>query len=262
MYHNVTDRFNYKLTYKIPRSFPTPQLKYDKTLDQDHVLNTINTDQGIPLSKVIGLLQSGEQAYYSPNDLVLERSKLKHWFSKGTSGRAITLIMAIIGTLSGAILVVYMAVYYRQQRVMQATIAGCVMSKVLQPTQAQELNTMANPTIPLELSYYRLPKHMSEPLRSREQETYEIFAIQVKLEYLIIFLIIIFSIYLAKYIYKRFLKFRIFTPTLKDDEGQFQSRFYLDLNSQSEAVQVYLTTVNLCVINLTVPPHMEVRSTS
>jgi len=111
----LNENFNYYKTYETPENFKVPLLKIHQHMDESQILYE-KQDTGIPLGKVIDLISTDQTAYLTAEDLLISQQHIDEWFDEDSIEISTILIMATLGTLCTAALILFIIYYCRNHR--------------------------------------------------------------------------------------------------------------------------------------------------
>ena len=263
MLHNITQNFQY---YEIPTSDQTysiPNLKVSQLLDDTKVLYEL-PQTGIPLDKVIHLIQSDETAFLTANDLIVSESQIKHWFDNDSIENTVIFIMGLISLISFATLIGILIHYCKRNGYIAATLTS--LAAQIGMTQAvtnyHQPNDITKDCITRIVKFfYLLSFNINNILAGTtnpeaDTDKHNPMFVEIKFRFILVFIMTISIIVAAisKYIYKKYLQYRVFLPKLASNARNYQCHLYIEIINDKEKELIYLVSIGTTLINVTFNP--------
>lgn len=246
MIGTITTDLNYFKPMIEEPNFPIPPFDVKTTVNQSQVLYANDPEVGVEFHKVIDLIKSSEAVFRSESDMIKQNIEsndhFEKWFTLDKVELAITFCLGLIG-LAAAIGLCIVA--YKQCGLSQWTTA-----------------VLASQTVPGARSILPMAKAMP-PDFTPDQEA-EIALSELRYRgYLILATIITYLGYkLLKYLYHRFLIYRVIMPGIAGYQSNQRSHFYLEVASPKGVVLLYLITVSASMINIAFHEKLQVTIAS
>jgi len=241
----LTDNFDYYATYVTPKNFKVPLLKIHQHMDESHILHE-KKDTGIPLGKVIDLISTDQTAYLTAEDLLISQQHIDQWFDQDSIEMSTILIMAILGTLCTAALVLFIIYYCRNHRHSLVLMSSLyAMAKQAEATIQDDTN-------------YGIPE---EPIRQEPVSPY-LFEIRFRIKIIVWMIISGLIFQLVMYIYKKHLKYTWFIPPVSKQTLDYKSHLFIEITSQQQKQILYLNSIGTSLINILFHPGTRVYPVS
>jgi hypothetical protein len=227
-------------------NYDLPELKLYHINDDSQILQD-QAIEDIPLNKVFALMKSGEEAYLTGNDLIIEQSKVSSWFTDSSKAdHAVLFFMIVISTISTLVMAIFIK-HYCSQSARFATFLTALYALV---GQGQALSD----------TEFRQPPEITPPkTAASEQESadqYTLFEIKFKVVTFVIMILSLLTLKIAKIIYNKYFKHRIFIPDSADQVRNFSCHLYLEVINPYAKEYVYLLSIGTSMINV----HLDAKT--
>ena len=260
--HNFTHNMDMYVTLDKPKQFDLPTLQVSKHLDENKVLLTAQS-RGTPLQKVLDLITSNQEAYLTSDDLLMRQTHVDTWFAEDSLDRAIVFFMALSGLVSTIAIALFLVYYCKRQREV-AVFLATILSKlgVSQASTLQNCPDLSVPLVRLVQTFiysilFQISQAKSETENFFSHTNFNFLEIKIRTQILIGMCVSYLLFKLAKYLYIKYLKFRVILPNPSGQATKFATHIYLELLSDQEKCILYLMLANTSLVNLTMNPRTQ-----
>ena len=253
---NLSSDFDYYQTRASTFYYNMPFMKVKHMVDDNRVLYDTPADEGVDLEIVTDIIQSGDVALLTANDLVIENSKIGNWWDNNSAENTFMFVSSLLSILCFLLLGCVIMQTCSGKRQISATLASFAAQISKKRIEALEIPpSMTNNTLISELA---LPQ--TQPLYERPNEaSHVVFEIRFRLALIIVMIISFVGYKLIKYIYQKYFKYRIFVPEMNHAGPSCKLHFYLDVYKDNNSCLVYMRSIKSSFMSLTLDPRTSAK---
>ena len=241
----MDEGFQYYTPQLEEQDIQIPEFEVKETINKSHVLYANNPNIGVDFQKVIELIRSEQDVFVSESDLIEQsldqEGDFENWFTLDKFELAATFCMALIGVF--------------------AAIGICILAYKhcgLSQWATTFIASQAIPGVrPMLLPGSRAAAVGSDP-DSGQDANVALSELRYR-GYLILATIVSYIAYrTCRWIYRRYILYRIIMPGIAGYNNKHKSHFYLELASSTDLMLLYLVTVSASVINVAFHEKLQV----
>lgn len=233
---NLTLDFQYYQAQKENLDYSIPELKIQQLVDNSKILYE-RPQTGIPLDKVLSMIQSDSTAYLTADDLIVSQSHISNWFDGDSKENTFAFISGLISVICFISLLGLITIYCTSNRRITALVASLTAQIGRHPANAY-------------------PALSVQPDQAHDEFLF--FEIRFRVVIVIAMIVSYLLFKLIKYLNNKYFQYRMYIPQMSSNARHYKTHLFIEIFTDEDKEILYLQSIRTTLLNITLNPDTKI----